>query len=78
MVLAPSSKRRPRLHKETADPWLPFVAAVLQAFGNPVNNTFDYPPVAGYSYSFTEDGWYEEASCESRLRARLREMRDDG
>ncbi|ORY79332.1 chaperone for protein-folding within the ER, fungal-domain-containing protein [Leucosporidium creatinivorum] len=44
--------------------WSTGSGAVLTgtAFGNPVNNTFDYPPVAGYSYSFTEDGWYEEAS----------------
>lgn len=27
-----------------------------------MNNTFIYPLVAGYSYSFTDDGYYEEAS----------------
>lgn len=30
--------------------------------GVPYNNSFLYPVTAGYSYSFTEDGYYEEAS----------------
>lgn len=29
---------------------------------DPVNNTFTYPGLAGYSVSFTADGFYEEAS----------------
>ncbi|GAA5967168.1 hypothetical protein JCM11641_000460 [Rhodosporidiobolus odoratus] len=30
-------------------------------FGVPYNNSFIYPPVAGYSFSFTDDGYYEQA-----------------
>jgi len=30
-------------------------------FANPANLTFNYPPVTGVSYSFTEDGYYESA-----------------
>lgn len=30
-------------------------------FANPANRSFNYPPVTGISYSFTDDGWYEIA-----------------
>ncbi|TFK83928.1 hypothetical protein K466DRAFT_589345 [Polyporus arcularius HHB13444] len=30
-------------------------------FANPANMTFNYPPVTGVSYAFTDDGWYEVA-----------------
>lgn len=30
-------------------------------FANPVNFTFHYPPVTGISYSFTDDGHFEQA-----------------
>ncbi|PWZ01165.1 hypothetical protein BCV70DRAFT_90659 [Testicularia cyperi] len=30
-------------------------------FYNPVNNSFVYPAVAGQSYSFTDDGYWEQA-----------------
>ncbi|EMD39488.1 hypothetical protein CERSUDRAFT_111788 [Gelatoporia subvermispora B] len=30
-------------------------------FANPANESFTYPPTAGISYSFTEDGFYEVA-----------------
>jgi len=28
---------------------------------NPINGSFSYPGVGGYSFSFTEDGYYEQA-----------------
>ena len=28
---------------------------------NPINSSFTYPGVGGYSFSFTEDGFYEQA-----------------
>ncbi|TNY21420.1 chaperone for protein-folding within the ER, fungal-domain-containing protein [Rhodotorula diobovata] len=31
------------------------------AFGVPFNNSFAYPNVSGYSFSFTEDGYFEQA-----------------
>ncbi|GAA6011238.1 hypothetical protein JCM10207_008273 [Rhodosporidiobolus poonsookiae] len=31
------------------------------AFGVPYNNSFNYPRVAGYSFSFTDDGYFEQA-----------------
>jgi hypothetical protein len=31
------------------------------AFVNPAESTFTYPPTAGMSYSFTNDGYFEEA-----------------
>ncbi|BGP14544.1 hypothetical protein JCM10213_001892 [Rhodosporidiobolus nylandii] len=30
-------------------------------FGVPYNNSFNYPSVAGYSFSFTDDGYFEQA-----------------
>ncbi|GAA5836266.1 hypothetical protein JCM9279_002243 [Rhodotorula babjevae] len=30
-------------------------------FGVPYNNSFSYPNVSGYSFSFTEDGYFEQA-----------------
>ncbi|GAA5939642.1 uncharacterized protein JCM15063_005241 [Sporobolomyces koalae] len=43
--------------------WSTGNAAVLTGptFGRPFNNSFNYPPVAGYSFSFTEDGYFEQA-----------------
>ncbi|BGP38562.1 Reversal of tor2 lethality [Rhodotorula kratochvilovae] len=31
------------------------------SFGVPYNNSFNYPSVAGWSFSFTEDGYFEQA-----------------
>ncbi|GAA5869594.1 hypothetical protein JCM16303_000520 [Sporobolomyces ruberrimus] len=43
--------------------WSTGHAAVLTGptFGRPFNNTFNYPSVAGYSFSFTADGYFEQA-----------------
>ncbi|GAA5829420.1 hypothetical protein JCM11251_005042 [Rhodosporidiobolus azoricus] len=30
-------------------------------FGTPYNNSFTYPTVAGYSFSFTDDGYFEQS-----------------
>ncbi|GAA5875491.1 hypothetical protein JCM8547_001681 [Rhodosporidiobolus lusitaniae] len=44
--------------------WSTGNGAVLtgSSFGVPYNNSFIYPAVAGYSFSFTDDGYYERAS----------------
>lgn len=31
----------------------------------PYNNSFIYPNVTGYSFSFTEDGYFEQTQCAS-------------
>ena len=36
-----------------------------QSLGVPYNNSFIYPNVTGYSFSFTEDGYFEQTQCAS-------------
>ena len=35
--------------------------SLLQSFYNPINETFQIPRVGGQSYSFTDDGYWEQA-----------------
>lgn len=39
-----------------------------QSLGVPYNNSFIYPNVTGYSFSFTSDGFFEQTQCVSPCR----------
>lgn len=40
-------------------------AYCAQSLGVPYNNSFIYPNVTGYSFSFTSDGYFEQTQCAS-------------
>ena len=52
-----SGKKRAREREKHAD----CRSIYEQNFYNPINNTFNIPRVGGQSYSFTEDGFWEQS-----------------
>lgn len=49
--------------------WSSGAGHVLTGLGfyNPANNSFNYPQTAGISYSFTDDGFFEEAQYQYKI-----------
>ncbi|GAA5831970.1 hypothetical protein JCM3766R1_000176 [Sporobolomyces carnicolor] len=63
VLLAVSPSAHAATQADIVGTWSTGNAAVLTGptFGKPFNSSFNYPTVAGYSFSFTADGYFEQA-----------------